>query len=274
MSGSSKAAYANKRLQDYHIVFVSGEDEYESERTLPHLAAELEREHGARTTVLTASPNPVVRDNIPGLEALRSADLAVFYLRFRELPREQFALIQEYLAAGKPVVGLRTSTHAFQYPAGHELAEWNDRFGIEVLGAPWIQHFGHSSSTDVSVAWGAEGHPVLTGVPTRFACRSWLYQVLPYPPKDAEILLSGHTVNPENNGWSYTEDTPRIQPVAWTRRHAGGGAVFMTTMGHPEDFELPAFRRLLTNGIYWAMGIEQRIADIPLQEQEQEEEVG
>ncbi|OXS54498.1 hypothetical protein B1A99_26480 [Cohnella sp. CIP 111063] len=251
---------SNDTLRGRRIVFVCGEDEYESERTMPLLAEEA-RKYGAWTTVLQADPDPASPVSIPGLEALRTADLAVFYIRFRQLPEEQFGHIRDYLASGKPVVGLRTSTHAFQYPQDHPLAEWNDGFGIDVLGAPWIRHFGHSSSTSVSVAWGAEPHPILRGVPTHFECRSWLYQVLPYPPEGAQILLNGATVNPEDNGWSYTSETPRVQPVVWTRTRAGGGRVFTTTMGHPEDFELSAFRRLLINGMHWALELERRIPE-------------
>ncbi len=247
------------RLNGRRIVFICGEDEYESERTLPLVAKEIGERFGAETTVLRAHPDPSAAGDIPGLEALDEADLAVFYIRFRELPEAQFAPIRKYLEAGKPVVGFRTSTHAFRYPEGHPLAEWNDGFGINVLGAPWIRHFGHSSSTDVSVAWGADDHPILRGIPERFLCRSWLYQVLPYPPEGATLLLNGHTVEPEDNGWSMTGTTPRVHPVAWTRTHYGGGRVFTTTMGHPDDFALPAFRRLVVNGIFWAVGAEQYI---------------
>jgi type 1 glutamine amidotransferase len=246
-------------LQGRRIVFICGEDEYESEKTVPVIAEEAAQKYGAEVTVLTAYPDPADPTNIPGLEALRTADLAVFYIRFRQLPEKQHQHIRNYLEAGKPIVGLRTSTHAFQYPEGHPLSHWNDGFGIEVLGAPWIRHFGHSSSTSVSVAWGAEKHPILRGVPTHFECRSWLYQVLPYPQEGATLLLNGSTVNPEDNGWSYTGETPRVHPVAWTRTHFGGGRVFTTTMGHPEDFRLPAFRRLLLNGIHWALGAEHLI---------------
>ncbi|GGG60633.1 ThuA domain-containing protein [Paenibacillus radicis (ex Gao et al. 2016)] len=251
---------SNDSLKGYRLVFVCGEDEYESENTMPRIAEEAARRHGASVTVLTACPSAADPENIPGLEALQTADLAVFYIRFRQLPPEQFQYINDYLEAGKPVIGLRTSTHAFQYPEGHPLARWNDGFGIDVLGAPWIRHFGHSSTTSVSVAWGAGDHPILSGIPTHFECRSWLYQVLPYPPKgDSTPLLNGATVNPEDNGWSYTSETPRVHPVAWTRRHFGGGRVFTTTMGHPEDFDLPEFRRLLLNGIHWAVGAEHLI---------------
>ncbi|OMF26719.1 hypothetical protein BK133_19955 [Paenibacillus sp. FSL H8-0548] len=251
--------FSNESLKGKHIVFLCGEDEYESERTIPLIAEEAARKHGATVTVLTSSMGPADPTSISGLEALQEADLAVFYIRFRQLPEEQFRYIRDYLEAGKPVIGLRTSTHAFQYPEGHPLECWNDGFGIDVLGAPWIRHFGHSSTTSVSTAWAAAEHPILRGIPTHFECRSWLYQVLPYPPEGTIPLLNGATVNPEDNGWSYTSETPRVHPVAWTRTHAGGGRVFTTTMGHPDDFELAAFRRLLLNGVHWAVGSEHLI---------------
>lgn len=239
-----------RSLAGKRIVLVAGEDEYKSEVTLPNLAEELTHRFGASTTMLTSHPDPKNPSNIPGLEALATADLAVFYLRFRTLPKEQVQHIKAYLDAGKPVVGFRTTTHAFRYPAEHELIAWNN-FGAEVLGAPWIKHYGHSSSTDVFVKPGVETHPILKGVPAQFHVRSWLYHVLPdYPPASAEVLLLGKSVGPGSG-----EEAERpINPVAWTYQHVGGGRVFTTTMGHPEDFDQPGFRQLVFNGIHWALG--------------------
>lgn len=234
---------------NYHAVFIAGEDEYKSEVTLPALAKEVAAELGVRTTVV-AAPDPKNPSDIPGLEALDEADLALFYIRFRTLPPDQVAPIERYLNAGKPVVGFRTSTHGFRYPEGHPLAAWNE-FGAKVLGAPWIYHYGHESSTDVSAREGAQGHPVLQDVPPKFHVRSWLYHIVPdYPPPEAEILLVGSSVGPS------PRPVREENPVAWTWRHPGGGRVFTTTMGHPEDFEVPAFRRLCLNGVRWALGVE------------------
>lgn len=234
------------------VVFVTGDHEYGGEETLPILARELEPSYGLRTKVLRSFPDQNAERDIPGLEALAEADLAVFFLRWRQLPREQVAHIRSYLDRGKPVVGFRTSTHAFNYPPGHELEEWN-RFGSFALGAPpgWGHghtHYGHDSSTDVSVAPGASSHPILQGVAPRFHVRSWLYHVLPdYPPPDATRLLIGKAVNPNHDA------VPN--PVAWTWRTKAGGRVFMTTMGHPEDFGVEPFQRLVINGIHWALGL-------------------
>ena len=103
------------------IVFVTGDHEYSSEETLPLIAAELEKNYGFRTKVLKAFPDHNSEENIPGLEALKEADLAVFFLRWRRLPAGQVQYIEEYLKTGKPVVGFRTTTHAFYYPKGHPL---------------------------------------------------------------------------------------------------------------------------------------------------------
>ncbi|WP_240417344.1 ThuA domain-containing protein [Paenibacillus periandrae] len=238
-------------LLNKHIVFIAGEDEYASELMLPKVAADIAGSYGARVTILISSPNPEEPANIPGLELLNTADLAVLYLRFRELPEEQMRHLLGYVQSGKPVLAFRTSTHSFSYPEGHPLEEWNTRFGIEVLGAPWIRHYGHSSSTDVSICWGSESHPILEGIPPRIHARSWLYHVLPYPPEGAQLLLNGHTVDPELK--EGTMSSPRIQPVAWTRTNAWGGEVFMTTLGHPEEFDMPEFQQLIRNAIHWLL---------------------
>lgn len=235
------------------IVFVAGDHEYSGEHTLPLIAAELEKNYGFRTKILKSYPDQNAEKDIPGLEALKDADLAIFYLRWRQLPKEQLDYIEAYLKTGKPVMGFRTSTHSFNYPKGHELEKWN-AFGEFALNAPpgWggkaaHTHYGHESSTDVSVIPAAAKHPILTGVSPNFHARSWLYRVLPdYPTKGSEWLLMGKSVNP---------DKAAIEnPVAWTGTNSFGGKVFMTTLGHPEDFQVEAFQRLVINAIHWELG--------------------
>ena len=235
------------------IVFVAGDHEYSGEYTLPMIAAELEKNYGFRTKVIKSYPDQNAEKDIPGLEALKDADLAVFYLRWRQLPKEQLDYIEAYLKTGKPVMGFRTSTHSFNYPKGHELEKWN-AFGEFALNAPpgWggkagHTHYGHESSTDVAVIPAAAKHPILTGVAPNFHARSWLYRVLPdYPTKGSEWLLMGKSVNP---------DKAAIEnPVAWTGTNSFGGKVFMTTLGHPEDFQVEAFQRLVINAIHWELG--------------------
>ena len=236
------------------IVFVTGDHEYSGESTMPLLAAELEKNYGFRTKVLKAYPDHNAEENIPGLEALKEADVAVFYLRWRRLPADQVKHIEDYLKTGKPVVGFRTSTHAFNYPKGHPLEKWN-AFGEFALASPpgWggkakHTHYGHESSTDVSIIPEAAKNPILRGVAPSFHVTSWLYQVLPdYPTKGSTLLLMGKPVNPN-------KPTAYNNPVAWTSTNSFGGKVFMTTMGHPEDFDQEPFQRLVVNGIHWAAG--------------------
>lgn len=250
LSNFSLKTYAQTGKPKPLVVFVCGDHEYGGEETLPLIAQELERNYGMRTKVLTAFPDQNAEENIPGLEALKEADLAVFFLRWRRLPKEQIAHIEAYLKSRKPVVGFRTSTHAFNYPKGHELEKWN-AFGTFALAAPpgWGNghtHYGHDSSTDVTVIPEAAKNPILTGVDKTFHVRSWLYHVLPnYPLPGSTRLLMGKAVNP---------DKPAIEnPVAWTSKTEWGGRVFTTTMGHPEDFQVEAFQRLVINGIHWAL---------------------
>src|SRR5262249_873477 len=118
-----------------HIVLVSGDEEYRSEETLPQLARILAVHHGFTCTVPfainpadgTIAPN---KSNIPGLEALQSADLMIIFTRFRNLPDEQMKHIVEYVESGKPIIGLRTATHAFAIPGNRTYAQWgNDAKG-------------------------------------------------------------------------------------------------------------------------------------------------
>ncbi len=236
------------------VVFVTGDHEYSGELTLPLIAAELEKNYGLRTKVLKAAPDYNAEENIPGLEALKEADLAVFFLRWRRLPAEQVAHIDAYLKSGKPVMGFRTTTHAFNYPKGHPLERWN-AFGEFAFGSPpgWggaaqHTHYGHRSTTDVAVIPEAAKNPLLTGVDPAFHVASWLYRVLPdYPAKGAVPLLMGKSLNP---------DKPAIDnPVAWTWQNEWGGKTFLTTLGHPEDFRVPAFQRLVINAVHWELGL-------------------
>ena len=239
-----------------HVVFVSGDHEYGSEETFPILAAALEKRYDVQTTVLKSSPDENAEENIPGLEALEKADLAVLFLRWRRLPKEQLEHLRKYLDAGRPVVAFRTTTHAFNYPKGHELEAWN-KFAPDYIGGPpgWgggHYHYGHTSSTDVTIVPAAAGDPILTGVEKSFHVTSWLYHVLPgYPPADARPLLMGHAVNPETRP---NRPTAVDNPVAWTWKNKAGGRVFVTTLGHPEDFRVESVQRLVANGIHWALG--------------------
>lgn len=234
-----------------HVVFVTGDDEYRSEITMAMIAAMLERSHGIRTSVAYAKPVPQTKDHIDGLEALETADLMVVYTRFRALPEDQLQRILTFAESGKPMVGLRTSTHAFLYPDGHPRQGLNDGFGRDVFGQKWITHHGAQSYTDVTVHTANAAHPILRGV-LPFRARSWLYHVAPLHG-EATVLLDGTSGN--SNKTKQQAEFPPTQPVAWTRSYKGA-RVFFTTLGHPEDFAAAPMRRLVVNGILWALGRE------------------
>ncbi len=262
------------------VVLVSGDEEYRSEEALPQLAKILAAHHGFDCTVLfaidpdTGVIDPANRTNIPGLEHLRDADLMVIATRFRTLPDQQMKEVDDYLRRGGPVVGLRTATHAFDFPKGgtyrhyhwkHGGEEFLEGFGRQVLGETWIAHHGKhgTEGTRGVIAPGAEGHPILRGIvdgdvygPTD------VYRVRLPLPGDSQPLLLGQVLA------GLTPDTPPVEgekneplmPIAWTKTYAmaGGpsGRVFTTTMGASNDLPSAGFRRLLVNACYWACGLE------------------
>lgn len=245
-----------------HVVFVAGDHEYRSEITMPLMAGILEAHHGFRTSLVLpvddqGNVNPKADRSLRGLDALADADLAVFYLRWRTLPDDQMQKIVDYVNSGRPMIGLRTTTHAFRNQTG-EYARWNDGFGRDIFGQRWITHHGAQSSTAVYAA--VTPHPVLRGVEP-FVGRSWLYHVTPVHGEDVQVLLLGRAVRSNRPA---DGPHPLIEPVAWTKTYTGDtgrtARVFFTTLGHPDEFAEADMRRLLINGIYWGLG---READIP-----------
>ena len=164
-----------------HIVLVSGDEEYRSEESLPMLGQILSTHHGFRSTVLfainpdTGEIDPEVQTNIPGLHHLEGADMMILFTRFRELPDEQMKYIIDYTNAGKPVMGLRTATHAFNYTRNLDSpyakydfknSDFEGGYGRQVLGETWINHHGHHGKESARglVNGLYETHPILRGV--------------------------------------------------------------------------------------------------------------
>lgn len=268
-----------------HVVLVSGDEEYRSEEALPQLAKILASRHGFRCTVLfaidpkTGEVNPDV-SNIPGLEALRTADLVIIATRFRALPDEQMKHIVDYLDSGRPIIGLRTATHGFNYKPGsaYEKYSWNYKgtdyeggFGRQVLGETWVEHHGKhgKQATRGRIAPGAEKHPILRGIrdgeiwgPTD------VYRVRLPLPGDSRPVLLGEVVEgmSESDPPAAGAVNNPMMPIAWTRR-VGKARVFTTTMGAATDLPNEGFRRMLVNAVYWALGMEAQIpakADVAL----------
>ncbi|MBI4892536.1 MAG: ThuA domain-containing protein [Acidobacteria bacterium] len=259
-----------------HIVLVSGDEEYRSEEALPQLAKILTERHGFKCTVLYAidpkdgTINPNIQNNIPGLEALDHADLMIMALRFRDLPDAQMKHIVDYVEAGKPVIGLRTSTHAFNIKSSPTYAkwswnskEWDGGFGRQVLGETWIKHHGKHGvqSTRGVFAPGEEKHPILRGIQSgEIWGPSDVYETKFPLAGDSMSLVLGQVLSgmkPSDPPAEGAVNDP-MRPVAWTKSYKGG-RIFTTTMGAATDLENEALRRLVVNAAYWAMGMEKKI---------------
>jgi len=261
-----------------HIVFVIGDEEYRSEDSMPQLAKILAVHHGFRCTVLfpinkeTGEIDPQTNDNIPGLEALEKADLMVLFIRFRELPDEQMKHIIDYTDTGRPIIGLRTSTHAFKYKKNSlspyakysfQNKEFDGGYGRQVLGETWINHYGghQRESTRGLIAKGMENHPIVKGVEDIWG-PSDVYGITTLTGDSKPVIMGQVLVgmNPDDKPNPQKE----LVPVAWTKTYTGKKAkpsrVFTTTMGHGGDLKSEGFRRLMVNACYWAMQMENKIS--------------
>ena len=267
-----------------HIVLVSGDEEYRSEQMLPAMARILSTHHRFKCTVLFAvdpkdgTINPNVQTNIPGLEQLDTADLLVMFIRFRNLPDDQMAHFDKYFQSGKPIIGFRTATHAFQLPAGSKYEkytwtakseEWKGGFGKRVLGETWVAHHGKhgKESTRGVFAPGAEGHPILKGIKSGDI---WgptdVYRVNLPLPGDSQPLVLGEVLtgmNASDAPVTGPQNEP-LMPIAWVKTYDAGdgkkGRAFTSTIASGQDFECEAVRRMFVNACYWGMGLESQIS--------------
>jgi Trehalose utilisation len=268
--------------QGKNVVLVSGDEEYRSEEALPQLAKILAKHHGFTCTVLFAigkdgSIDPNRNDNIPGLEALRKADLMIIATRFRDLPEDQMKEIDDYVQSGRPIIGMRTATHAFNFKDGKRKyaryswnsKEWDGGFGRQVLGETWISHHGHHGreSTRGIIAPDERNHPIVRGIkdgdiwgPTD------VYGVrLPLPGDSKPLVLGEVVADMTSTGKPVVgKKNDPMMPVAWVKTYTGESGkparVFATTMGAATDLESTGVRRLLVNAVYWALGMEDRIS--------------
>jgi len=263
--------------QGRHIVFVTGDEEYRSEESMPQLAKILAVHHGFHCTVLFAvnrqsgQIDPQTLDNIPGLELLDKADLMVMLLRFRELPDEQMKHIMDYTNSGRPIVALRTSTHAFRYVKNKNdaYAKWSfdskdpkGGYGREVLGETWISHYGkhQKESTRGVPAEGLQDCPILRGVENVWA-PSDVYGITTLSGDSRPVLMGQVLLGMQPDDQPNTAKP--MLPVAWTKTYTGdqgkASRIFTTTMGHAHDLKNEGVRRLLVNACYWAQGMEDKI---------------
>jgi type 1 glutamine amidotransferase len=263
--------------QGKQIVLIAGDEEYRSEEALPALAKILAQRHGFDCTVLfsidpedgTIDPNN--QENIPGIEKLTTADMMVIATRFRELPDEKMKYVDEFVQSGKPILGLRTATHAFNYERnkqsvyakyGFRDKQWPGGFGQQVLGETWVNHHGHHGveSTRGVINPKFRNHPILRGV-TDIWGPTDVYTVT-HLPTDAKVLVFGQVLT----GMRPTDPPNRDKaqmPLVWVREYHGEkgktSPVICTTMGASVDLKSEGLRRLLVNACYWGLGLENKI---------------
>lgn len=263
--------------QGKHIVFVAGGEEYRSEEGLPMLAKILSQRHGFKCTMLfpmaeDGTINPDL-SNLPGAKHLDTADGIVLGLRFRHWPDDQMKHFVDAVKRGIPIVGLRTSTHAFRYGGRQETVyRAYNGFGETVLGEEWISHWGENrrGATRGVIEPSAKGDPILRGVKDIFG-DSGAYEAHPNP--DATILVRAQVLagmSPDDPPATYKKRrhsdnkeqgiNDPMMAVAWKRIHTDKAGkksrIFCTTMGAATDLESEGLRRLIVNAVYWGFGLE------------------
>ena len=258
------------------VVLIANDHEYKSEEALPQLARILAKHQGFTCTVLfgidpkngaIALGNP---SNIPGTEALKSADLLVIFTRFQSIPVEQMQPIIDYLNRGGAVIGLRTSTHGFRYAKDSPLYKYSfdykgedfkGGFGRQILGETWVGHYGpnHKSSTRLDLVAAQTTHPVLRGVKDVWA-EIGAYNANPI--EGSTILAMAQPLSGMKPD-SPVDAAKKPMPGAWVRTYKSTsgkeGRVFASTYGASGDLANDGFRRMLVNACFWTTGLEAAI---------------
>ena len=241
-----------------HLVFLTGDEEYRGEEGLPMMAKILSQRHGFKCTVLFSlndkgEIDPTNQKSLSNPKALDNADAIIMLLRFRTWPDEVYKHFDDACNRGIPVIGLRTSTHAFRGKLGG--------FGKRVLGEGWVSHWGHHKREACRgvIEPGAENDPILKGVTNVFA-DSDVYEA--HPPKDVKILLRGLVLeNMKPDSKPSTRDRKKdrpindpAMPIAWTRNYKWPSGktskIFCSTMGAATDLQSEGLRRLVVNAIF------------------------
>lgn len=264
-----------------HIVLLAGDEEYRSEEAMPQLAKILANHHGFKCTVLfsinpadgTIDPNN--SSNIPGMDKVATADLVITGWRFRELPDADMKFFVDHVEAGKPVIGMRTATHAFNYKNRNSpyakwtwtSGEWKGGFGRQVLGETWISHHGHHGKESCRgvIVESDKSNPIVRGCEDIWGPTD-VYGVTTLP-ETATPLVMGQVLEgmkPTDKPVEGKKNDP-MMPIAWTNAWVGpsgkASRVFCTTMGSSTDLESEGLRRLLVNASYWCTGLESRIPE-------------
>ncbi len=258
-----------------HIVFLASDHEYRSEETCPALARILAKRFGFKCTVVFGVDKDgyieAGSSKVSGLEALDDADLFFIFARFLNLPDDQMAHIESYLERGGPVVGLRTSSHAFQIPKGSKYAKYDFKskvpgfengFGQQILGNTWVGHYGvnHTQGTRIQIIPEQKGNVILTGVADNAFTQAGAY--VGKPDASFTVLTNSQplvSMDPKAD----PDTTKPPMPSTWTRSYETKDGkphrVFHSTQGASEDILDENYRRMVINGTLWAAGMEDSI---------------
>src|SRR5688572_26254009 len=262
--------------QGKHVVLIAGDEEYRSEEGLPMLGKILSQRHGFNCTVLfSVNPdgtiNPDAKESLPDSAALDSADAIVMLLRYRAWGDEAMKRFIAAYERGVPIIALRTSTHAFNFPGNSPYRSYN-KFGENVIGEEWVSHWGvHKKEATLGVIEpSAKNDPILRGVADIFGDTD-VYEA--NPPADAKILVRGQVLKgmkpidaPADYKKKRATDKQEqgvndpMMPVVWTRFYKNEkgkeNKIFTTTMGSATDLQSEGMRRLVVNSVYWGVGLE------------------
>jgi type 1 glutamine amidotransferase len=217
------------------------EHEYETLTTLPQFAAK-HLANDFRVVTITGSL-ATGQTAFEQVDDIANADILLVSVRRRTPPKAQLDAIRRHIQAGKPVVGIRTASHAFALGRGQTLtgdnADW-PQFDADVIGGNYSNHHGKGPPTKITATDAAAAkHVILKGVTLPFESDASLYKNTPLRP-GAHSLLTG------------TIPGQPPEPIAWTFMRSDGGRTFYTSLGGPGDFTNASFVALLRNGILWA----------------------
>jgi hypothetical protein len=250
------------------VVLISGDEEYRSEEALPMLGKILSQHHGFDCTVVFAwdKDNTYIDSNnqagLRGLEALADADLMIIATRFRKPDDAQAKFVTDFLNAGKPVIGLRTATHAFN--GGQTFGGLSyDQFGRKILGEQWVSHHGHHKGQGARgvIEKANASNPILKDVSDVFG-PSDVYGVTHLTDADTILLRGAVTasLDPASKAVEGAKNTP-MMPLAWLHPYTSPdgktkGKAFCTTMGASVDLVSEDLRRLVVNAAHHLTGCE------------------
>lgn len=204
------------------VCLISGSLEYDSDASLSAFQEFLEKNYDVKCSRAFRKTD----DDLPGLNNLDTCNVILLFTRRLTISGRQLEKIKKYCQSGRPIVGVRTASHAFQ--------NWL-ALDKEVLGGNYQGHYGSGPPVEVHIETQAKTHPILTSVKP-FQSSGSLYKNSGLA-KDTEILLTGTIPG-------------HSEPVAWTRT-CNGGRVFYTSLGHQKDFADDTFKRLLVNALFW-----------------------